>query len=75
MSRKWFMTLAMLVCLGGRLLLAQGSFNSGSNNSDGALDLTGQEGTSGFIRTITLATSTPRASSTGLPLPYPPESR
>ncbi len=44
MSRKSFMTLAMLVCLGGRLLLAQGSFNSGSNNSDGALDLTGQQG-------------------------------
>jgi hypothetical protein len=42
MSRKWFMTLAMLLCLGGRLLVAQGSFNSGSNNSDGALDLTGQ---------------------------------
>ena len=48
MSRKWFMTLAMLVCLGGRLLLAQGSFNSGSNNSDGALDLTGQQGTVWF---------------------------
>jgi hypothetical protein len=48
MSRKSFMTLAMLVCLGGRLLLAQSSFNSGSDGSDGALDLTGQQGTVWF---------------------------
>ncbi len=51
MSRKSLMTLAMLVCLGGRLLLAQGSFNSGSNNSDGPLDLTGQQGTIWFYPT------------------------